>query len=63
MLWGVELSFGECMKLEYWIVFCVLEGVDFFEGVRVVFVDRDNVLKWRLVWLEDIDMDDLILYF
>lgn len=63
MLRGGQLSFAECMRLEYRIVSHVLEGVDFFEGVRAVLVDRDNAPKWTPARLEDVDTDELASYF
>ena len=44
---GVGLSFAEAMRTEFRIVTRILEGHDFYEGVRAALVDRDNRPQWR----------------
>ena len=44
---GAGASFRDCMKTEYRIVARVLQGVDFYEGVRATIIDKDNVPKWN----------------
>ena len=34
------------MQVEYRIVSRILDGQDFYEGVRAVIVDKDNAPKW-----------------
>ena len=43
---GASLSFEAAMKTEFRIVSRILEGHDFYEGVRAVLVDRDKAPKW-----------------
>ena len=40
-------DFAECMRAEFRIVSRVIEGHDFYEGVRAVIVDKDNAPRWR----------------
>lgn len=44
---GGSLSFEDCMRTEFRIVSHILEGHDFYEGVRSVLIDRDNAPNWR----------------
>jgi enoyl-CoA hydratase len=44
---GGSLSFEDCMRIEFRIVSHILEGHDFYEGVRSVLIDRDNAPAWR----------------
>ncbi len=60
---GSELNFNDCMKLEYRIVSQVLQGSDFFEGVRALLVDKDLSPKWSPAGLEHVDNEDLASYF
>lgn len=60
---GGRLSFNECMTLEYRIVSRILQGRDFFEGVRAVLVDRDQSPKWSPETLAQVDSEDLASYF
>ncbi|WP_246541379.1 enoyl-CoA hydratase/isomerase family protein [Roseibium polysiphoniae] len=60
---GASLDFNGCMKLEYRIVSQVLQGHDFFEGVRAVLVDKDHAPKWQPDQLDQVDSADLQAYF
>jgi enoyl-CoA hydratase len=44
---GANLSFAEAMNTEFRIVTRILQGHDFYEGVRAALVDRDNRPQWR----------------
>ncbi|MGX1305968.1 enoyl-CoA hydratase [Amorphus suaedae] len=50
-----DLSFEECMAMEYRIVSRILQHDDFYEGVRAVLVDKDGAPKWRPERVEDLD--------
>lgn len=60
---GAELDFNGCMRLEYRIVSKVLEGHDFFEGVRALLVDKDQSPKWQPDSLDMIDSAAIAAYF
>jgi enoyl-CoA hydratase len=60
---GADLSFNDCMKLEYRIVSRILQGSDFYEGVRALLVDKDQNPKWAPSDLTHVDTDDLASYF
>lgn len=60
---GAKADFEECMRIEYRIVSRVIRGVDFFEGVRAVIIDKDNAPKWRPARLEEVSDADIDAYF
>ncbi len=60
---GAAMTFNECMKLEYRIVSHILKGVDFFEGIRAVLVDKDHDPKWSPASLGEVDSAALASYF
>jgi enoyl-CoA hydratase len=51
---GPHLSFDDCMRAEFRIVSRIVRGVDFYEGVRAVIIDKDNAPRWRPPRLDDI---------
>ena len=60
---GANASFEDCMRAEYRIVSRIPQGVDFYEGVRAVIIDKDNAPKWRPDRLEDVADADIDAYF
>ncbi|WP_132255689.1 enoyl-CoA hydratase/isomerase family protein [Methylobacterium segetis] len=54
---GPNLSLAEAILAEYRLVTRLMEGTDFFEGVRSVIVDKDGMPDWRPARLEDVDLD------
>jgi len=44
---GKRLDFETCMRTEFRIVSRIVEGHDFYEGVRAVIVDKDNEPRWQ----------------
>jgi enoyl-CoA hydratase len=43
---GPHWSFGECMRAEFRIVSRIVDGHDFYEGIRAVILDKDNAPRW-----------------
>jgi enoyl-CoA hydratase len=60
---GGQLSFNECMKLEYRIVSRILQGTEFYEGIRAVLVDKDQAPKWSPSQFSQVDSAELASYF
>lgn len=60
---GGSLSFEECMRIEFRIVSHILEGHDFYEGVRSVLIDRDNAPDWRPATIADLDRRAIEAHF
>ncbi|WP_439814675.1 enoyl-CoA hydratase/isomerase family protein [Zavarzinia sp. CC-PAN008] len=57
---GADLSFEDCMRMEYRMTQRIIEGVDFYEGVRAVVIDKDQKPKWnpdRLGAVDDATVD------
>jgi enoyl-CoA hydratase len=44
---GQQLSFDDCMKMEYHLVCQFLKEHDFAEGIRAVIIDKDLQPKWQ----------------
>lgn len=52
---GADLSFEDCMALEYRLArFCMTHG-DFYEGVRATIIDKDGAPKWSPASLAEAD--------
>jgi enoyl-CoA hydratase len=60
---GRALSFEEAMKVEFRIVHRVIEGHDFYEGVRATLIDRDGQPRWRPAALEEVEEESIRAYF
>ena len=60
---GASLDFEACMRLEYRIVSRILQGSDFYEGVRALIVDKDNAPVWSPARLEDVADADIMAHF
>ncbi len=60
---GATLSFQGCMQTEFRIVSRVIHGHDFYEGVRAVIVDKDNVPKWQPDTLAVISDSEIARHF
>lgn len=51
---GKDLSFDECMTMEFRMSQACVAGTEFYEGVRSVLVDKDHDPKWNPATLEDV---------
>lgn len=60
---GVKVNFDECMRIEYRIVNRVLKGVDFYEGVRALIIDKDNQPQWTHRNLDAVTEVEIDSYF
>jgi enoyl-CoA hydratase len=60
---GAFCDFDTCMRTEFRIVSRVIEGHDFYEGVRAVIVDKDNKPRWQPGALADVSDADVERYF
>lgn len=52
---GAAMSFDEAMTMEFRIVSRIIHGLDFYEGVRAVIIDKDNAPRWSPADISDID--------
>jgi enoyl-CoA hydratase/carnithine racemase len=60
---GKDWDFETCMRAEFRIVSRVIEGHDFYEGVRAVIVDKDNKPRWRPARLAEVSAAQVERYF
>jgi enoyl-CoA hydratase len=60
---GKGLSFDACMQTEFRIVSRIVDGHDFYEGVRAVIVDKDNAPRWRPATLAEVTPCDIERHF
>ena len=60
---GKAMDFATCMRTEFRIVSRVIEGHDFYEGVRAVIVDKDNKPHWQPAALESVEGAEVERHF
>ena len=60
---GKNLSFDECLKMEYTMVQHFLQGSDFYEGVRAVIIDKDQKPRWEPPTLDQVTPSRVDTYF
>jgi enoyl-CoA hydratase len=60
---GGAWDFDACMRVEMRIVSRLVEGHDFYEGVRAVIVDKDNKPRWQPASLSDVSDEDVEHHF
>ncbi len=60
---GHTLDFDDNMKMEFRMVRRVMEGHDFFEGVRAQILDKDRDPKWAPASLAALNDDEMAGYF
>ncbi len=60
---GALLDFDDTMKMEFRIVRRVMEGHDFFEGVRALIVDKDKSPRWAPAAVEGVSDATIAEYF
>lgn len=60
---GKDLTFDACMQTEFRIVSRIVDGHDFYEGVRAVIVDKGNAPNWRPAALAGVTREEIARYF
>jgi enoyl-CoA hydratase len=60
---GKNWDFKTCMRAEFRIVSRVIQGHDFYEGVRAVIVDKDNAPRWQPATLAAVSEADVERHF
>lgn len=63
MMEGAGLTMDQCMQMEFRIVNRMLQGHDFYEGIRAAVVDRTKPPLWRPAALEQVTPDMIEPYF
>lgn len=60
---GAQLSFEDCMKLEFRLTNRFMRGHDFYEGVRAIIIDKDQSPKWEPSSLASVKPEGVDAYF
>ncbi|MBW8639686.1 enoyl-CoA hydratase/isomerase family protein [Hoeflea sp. WL0058] len=60
---GRGRSLAECMRMEYRILVRMLQGHDFYEGIRAVIIDKDATPQWDPDSLDKVTKDMVDAYF
>lgn len=60
---GRALDLDDCMRMEYRIANRMLEGHDFYEGVRALLIDKDGAPTWKPATLDDVKPEQVNAYF
>jgi enoyl-CoA hydratase len=60
---GRTWDFATCMQAEFRIVSRVIQGHDFYEGVRAVIVDKDNSPRWHPATLGAVSATEVERHF
>lgn len=60
---GAYWDFASCMRAEFRIVSRIIEGHDFYEGVRAVIVDKDNAPRWQPATLAEVSAAEVERHF
>jgi enoyl-CoA hydratase len=60
---GRSLSFEDAMRVEFRVVSRIIEGHDFYEGVRAALIDRDGAPRWQPPTLDTVQREDIERHF
>lgn len=60
---GAQQDFDECMRMELRMVMRVMDGVDFYEGIRALLIDKDQKPVWKPATLAEVTDQDIAAYF
>ncbi len=60
---GRHLSMAQGLAMEYRLVSRIMDGHDFFEGVRAVIIDKDNAPNWHPDTMEGVSTETVNRYF
>jgi enoyl-CoA hydratase len=60
---GAVLGFESCLRMEYRIMARMMEGPDFYEGVRAALIDKDQKPRWMPDRLDKVTAGDIDRFF
>lgn len=60
---GAHISLADCMRMEYRILVQMLQGHEFYEGIRAVIIDKCNEPIWQPATLAEVSQQDVDAYF
>ena len=58
---GAKLDFDEVLQMEFRIASKIVQGHDFYEGVRAALIDKDREPRWKPAAIAD--LADIDAYF
>ena len=60
---GAEMSFDDCMTMEYRLSQAFMAGHDFHEGIRALLIDKDKAPKWQHGSIHEVSPAEVEAYF
>ena len=60
---GAELDFASCQRMEFRIMARMMEGHDFYEGVRAALIDKDQSPRWLPPSLDMVSESEIERFF
>ena len=60
---GSQMSFPECLVMEFRMSQACMQGHDFYEGIRALLIDKDHSPKWSPGSLEAVDEELVLSHF
>jgi len=60
---GATRDFDDCMRMEFRMTNRIVDGVDFYEGVRATIIDKDQSPKWNPNSLAEVSAEAIDAYF
>ena len=60
---GAELDFASCQRMEFRIMARMMEGHDFYEGVRAALIDKDQSPRWAPPRLDMVSESEIERFF
>jgi enoyl-CoA hydratase len=60
---GAARSLESCLEMELGITGKLLNGHDFYEGVRATLIDKDQTPHWCPDRIEDVDAKKIVEFF
>lgn len=60
---GRGLGMDDCMRMEYRILNRMLQGHDFYEGIRAALIDKGDTPHWKPARIQDVASADIDAYF
>jgi enoyl-CoA hydratase len=60
---GAELDFASCQRMEFRIMARMMEGHDFYEGVRAALIDKDQCPRWAPSNLDMVSENEIACFF
>lgn len=58
-----QMSFADCLKMDFCLANHFLQGADFYEGVRALLIDKDKTPRWQLPTLSEVTNAHVASYF